>query len=133
MKSVHMSLEVASNRSSVSLDTTSSSKVNGKFESVTDDKLESSSESEESEKRDILSENLKLELEKINNFIPLTSTNLSFEFDEGSHAPFIRVVDKDSNEVIREIPSEDFREVAKALNNLADKISRKGVLIDKTI
>ena len=133
MKSVHMSLEIASNSNSVILDKTSSSKVNGKFESITNDKLEASKENEKIEKRDVLSESVKLELEKVNNFIPLTSTNLSFEFDEEGNPPFIRVVDKDSNEVIREIPSEDFREVAKALNDLADKISGKGVLIDKTI
>lgn len=133
MKSVHMSLEIASNSNSVILDKTSSSKVNGKFESITNDKLEASKENEKIEKSDVLSESVKLELEKVNNFIPLTSTNLSFEFDEEGNPPFIRVVDKDSNEVIREIPSEDFREVAKALNDLADKISGKGVLIDKTI
>lgn len=133
MKSVHMSLEVAPNSSSVILDKASSSKIDSKFESITNDKLEVSSENEEIDKRDVLSESVKLDLEKVNNFIPLTSTNLSFEFDEEGNPPFIRVVDKDSNEVIREIPSEDFREVAKALNDLADKISGKGVLIDKTI
>jgi flagellar protein FlaG len=112
------------------LDKTSSSKIDSKFEPITNDKLEVSSENEE---RDVLSDSVKLDLERVNNFIPLTSTNLSFEFDEEGNPPFIRVVDKDSNEVIREIPSEDFREVAKALNDLADKISGKGVLIDKTI
>lgn len=133
MKSVHMSLEVAPNSSSVILDKTSSSKIDSKFESITNDKLEVSSENEERDKKDVLSDSVKLDLERVNNFIPLTSTNLSFEFDEEGNPPFIRVVDKDSNEVIREIPSEDFREVAKALNDLADKISGKGVLIDKTI
>ncbi|TMP41637.1 flagellar biosynthesis protein FlaG [Pseudoalteromonas citrea] len=72
-------------------------------------------------------------LDKINEFLPVTSTNLSFEFSEEDSAAFIRVIDKDNNEVIREIPSEEFREVAKALDEFADKLVNKGVLLDETV
>lgn len=75
---------------------------------------------------------VKENLDKLNEFLPLTSTNLSFEFDEQGEPPFIRVRDKGNDEVIREIPSEEFREVAKALEELADKLVSKGVFFDKT-
>lgn len=71
-------------------------------------------------------------LEKLNRYIPVTSTNLSFEFDESGDPPFIRVVDKENEEVIREIPSKEFREVAKALDELADKLSGKGLLFNQS-
>ncbi|KAF7774159.1 flagellar protein FlaG [Pseudoalteromonas citrea] len=76
-----------------------------------------------------LLEDVKKNLEKLDKFIPVT-TNLSFEFDENGDPPYIRVVDKGNDEVIREIPSEEFREVAKALDELADKLTSKGVLLD---
>ncbi|MCO7198995.1 flagellar protein FlaG [Pseudoalteromonas sp. OANN1] len=75
---------------------------------------------------------VKASLDKLNEIIPVTSTNLSFEFDESGDPPFIRVIDKDSDEVIREIPSEDIREIAKALDDFADTIKGKGLIFDHT-
>lgn len=80
-----------------------------------------------------LLKDVKENLEKLNQFIPISSTNLSFEFDENGNPPFIRVIDKNNDEVIREIPSEEFREVAKALDEFADKLSSKGFIFDKTV
>ena len=71
-------------------------------------------------------------LEKINQFIPVTETNLSFEFDENGEPPVVKVIDSKSEEVIREIPSEEFREMAKALEEFADKVTERGVLFDRT-
>ncbi|KZN70583.1 flagellar protein FlaG [Pseudoalteromonas luteoviolacea] len=79
-----------------------------------------------------LFEEVKANLGRLNDVLPVTSTNLSFEFDENGDPPFIRVIDRDSEEVIREIPSEEFREVAKALDEFADKVSGKGLLFDRT-
>lgn len=69
-------------------------------------------------------------LEKVYEQAPVSLTNLSFEFVDDSTTPIIKVYDKKNDEVIREIPSEEFREVAKALEELADKLSSKGVLLD---
>jgi uncharacterized FlaG/YvyC family protein len=82
--------------------------------------------------QDKLFAQVKSDLAKLNDFIPVTATNLSFEFDDKGNPPFIRVIDKGSDEVIREIPSEEFREVAKALEEFADKVSGKGLLFDRT-
>ncbi|WP_428981105.1 flagellar protein FlaG [Marinomonas phaeophyticola] len=65
--------------------------------------------------------------------MPLTSTNLKFEFDEQEDLPIIKVLDKSNDEVIREIPTKEFREIAKALDEFADKLTNKGLLFDKTV
>ncbi len=79
-------------------------------------------------------DDIKANLEKLNQFIPVTSTNLVFEFDELGDPPVVKVVDRDSSEVIREIPSKEFREVAKALDNFADTVSTaSGILFDKSV
>jgi flagellar protein FlaG len=82
--------------------------------------------------RQELVDDVKRNLDKLNEFIPVTSTNLSFEFDENGDPPFIRVIDTDNDKVIREIPSEEFRAVAKALDEFADKLHGKGFLFDRT-
>lgn len=72
-------------------------------------------------------------LQKLNEYIPVTSTNLKFEFDDGGDLPIIKVLDKNNDEVIREIPTEEFREIAKALDEFADKLTNKGLLFNKTV
>jgi len=86
---------------------------------------------EQQDKKDLIAE-VKENLEKLSDFIPVTATNLIFEFDELGDPPIIKVLDKQSNEVIREIPTKEFREVAKALDEFADKLTNKGLLFNKT-
>ncbi|MCO7207383.1 flagellar protein FlaG [Pseudoalteromonas sp. B5MOD-1] len=90
-----------------------------------------SKQNEQKDKKDLIAE-VKQNLEKLNSYIPVTSTNLIFEFDEKGDPPIIKVLDKENDEVIREIPTEEFREVAKALEEFADKLSNKGLLFDRT-
>ena len=94
-----------------------------------DDSKQLDSESE----RKALIDEVKENLEKLNKYIPVTSTNLKFEFDEQGDPPIIKVFDKTSEEVIREIPTEEFREVAKALDEFADKLTNKGLLFNQTV
>ncbi|WP_421419802.1 flagellar protein FlaG [Pseudoalteromonas lipolytica] len=93
--------------------------------------IEKQSKTEQKDKKDLIAE-VKQNLEKLNEYIPVTSTNLIFEFDELGDPPVIKVLDKQNDEVIREIPTEEFREVAKALEEFADKLSNKGLLFDRT-
>jgi flagellar protein FlaG len=77
---------------------------------------------------------IKENLQKINDFIPVSSTNLIFEFDELGEPPVVKVIDKENDEVIREIPPQEFREVAKALESLADKLSsNSGILFNDVV
>tara|TARA_B100000700_G_C15062696_1_gene866955 strand:- start:13542 stop:13988 length:447 start_codon:yes stop_codon:yes gene_type:complete len=77
-------------------------------------------------------EEIKESLEKLNEFIPIRSTNLIFEFDELGDPPIIKVVDRDSEEVIREIPPREFRDIAKALEEFADKLDNRGMFFNQS-
>ena len=69
-------------------------------------------------------------LEQINKVIPITNTRLVFEFDELGDPPVIKVIDKTSNELIREIPSQDLVKVAKAFSEMADNLTKAGALVN---
>ena len=94
--------------------------------------LKDQEEQEGKEDKELFVE-VKDNLEKLNEYIPVTSTNLKFEFDDCGDLPIIKVLDKSSDEVIREIPTEEFREIAKALDEFADKLTNKGLLFNKTV
>ena len=102
-------------------------KIAGREPALVDNSQQLDSESE----RKALIDEVKENLEKLNQYIPVTSTNLKFEFDENGEPPIIKVYDKESEKVIREIPSEEFREVAKALDEFADKLTNKGLLFNQ--
>jgi len=60
----------------------------------------------------------------VNDQLSLKSTSLVFEFDDTSEPPIVKVIDKESGDVIREIPPKEMREIAKALTDIADNMSR---------
>jgi len=72
-------------------------------------------------------------IKSINALFPLKNTNLIFEFDKLGDPPIIKVVDRDSKKVIRQIPSKDLIEVSKALQAMADKLSKSGVLVNSKV
>jgi flagellar protein FlaG len=51
-------------------------------------------------------EEIKKDLEGINNQLRIANRSIQFSIDEGSHDIVVRVVDKESGEVIREVPPE---------------------------
>lgn len=69
-------------------------------------------------------------LEQINKIVPIANTKLLFEFDELGDPPIIKVIDKSTNELIREIPSQDLVKVAKAFSEMADNLTKSGVLVN---
>ncbi len=77
-----------------------------------------------------VTESINKTLEKINNFVPIANTNLVFEFDDISDPPIIKVIDKETKELIREIPSQEIENVAKAFSELADKMNKSGLLLN---
>ncbi|NHH91323.1 flagellar protein FlaG [Pseudoalteromonas sp. MB47] len=93
--------------------------------------IEKVQDTEGKDKKDIIAE-VKENLAKVNEYIPVTAPNMVFEFDELGDPPIIKVIDKESEEVIREIPTEEFREVAKALEEFADKLTSKGLLLNRS-
>jgi len=51
-------------------------------------------------------EEIRKDLEGINNQLRIANRSIQFSIDEGSHDIVVRVVDKESGEVIREVPPE---------------------------
>lgn len=73
-------------------------------------------------------------IKNANQKLTVKSTNIIFEFYDKAEPPVVKVVDKNNGEVIREIPSKEFREMTKALDNLADNMnSNTGLLLDEQL
>ncbi|MDV6316974.1 flagellar protein FlaG [Idiomarina sp. HP20-50] len=73
-------------------------------------------------------------IEKMNDSSAIRNTSLQFVFDERGDPPVVKVVDKDSGEMIRQIPSELAVKLAKALEEVADnKGNTSGFLFDKQV
>lgn len=71
-------------------------------------------------------------IDMLNQRLLVKSTSLVFEFDDVQDPPIVKVVDKVNGDIIREIPSKELREIAKALNNIADIVnSNSGLLLDE--
>ncbi len=62
-------------------------------------------------------------LEEVKQALPNMARNLQFSVDEDSGRTVVKVVDTNSNEIIRQIPSEELLAIAKTLT------SSKGLLI----
>ncbi len=90
---------------------------------------------EEKEPKDnqLNAEAIQKSLESINQFIPIINTNLVFEFDDLNDPPIIKVIDKESKELIREIPSRELDKLAKAFSDMADNLNKSGALFNTEI
>lgn len=63
-------------------------------------------------------------LERINRALQASSSNLEFSFDQGSNRTIVRVVDTESGELIRQIPSEAMLAIAESIDQF-----QKGLLL----
>lgn len=73
-------------------------------------------------------------VEEINQSPVIRSTSLQFVFDEKGEPPVVEVMDTESGEKIRQIPSELAVKLAKAIEDMADnQESRAGLLFDNEI
>lgn len=66
------------------------------------------------------SQNLQQTLEELNDKLGAWSTNLRFELDEDTSRVVVQVVDVETGEVVRQIPSEDMVHMSKMLGKLQD-------------
>lgn len=72
-------------------------------------------------------ERAKAAAEKINEFIESFTRDLQFTIDRDSERVVLKVVDRKSGDVIRQIPSEEALKIAKALDELKGLIIREKV------
>lgn len=73
-------------------------------------------------------------LEIINKVAIFEQRSLSFMFDEASGRSIIKVVEKNTNEVIRQIPSEELLKVAQDIKRLQEEMGQSlGLLVDSRV
>ncbi len=65
-------------------------------------------------------------VDKLKNFVQSATSDVSFSIDEDSGIRVVKVVDKETKEVIRQMPSKEAVELAKALDKL------QGLMIKQT-
>ncbi|MFZ3285914.1 MAG: flagellar protein FlaG [Telluria sp.] len=63
-------------------------------------------------------------LKSINNVLQLRSPDLEFSVDSESERTIVKVVDKKTQEVIRQMPSQEALDIAKALDKLQSLLIR---------
>lgn len=68
---------------------------------------------------------VKQAVEQVNKAVPSFSRNLQFSVDEDTNKNIVRVVDTSTGELIRQIPSQEIIEIAKALDKLQGMIIRE--------
>jgi flagellar protein FlaG len=64
-------------------------------------------------------------LKSINELLKTRSPDLEFSIDRDSDRAIVKVVDKETQEVIRQMPSEDALQIAKALDRLQSMLIRE--------
>lgn len=95
-----------------------------KSRSAVDPKVQSiqlaNNEKTAEESREQVSEAVK----KINDVIQVVDRNLEFTVDKDTDMTVVKVIDSESKEVIRQIPSEEVVQIAKALDKLQGLLLR---------
>lgn len=66
-------------------------------------------------------------VKSLNEFISSLNNNLQFSVDEDTGKTIVKVTDKDTNQVIKQFPSEEILSIAKAIDKL------KGLLIHQKV
>lgn len=75
-------------------------------------------QSKESTKIQLSHEEIETAVASLNAFVQLMDRNVSFEVDETSGRDVISVFEKESKELIRQIPSEETLELLKRMDNM---------------
>ncbi|MQY51575.1 flagellar protein FlaG [Rhodocyclus gracilis] len=63
-------------------------------------------------------EDVKSAVEKVRNFVQASAADIQFSIDQDSHGTIVKVIDRGTGDVIRQIPSKEMVDIAKALDKL---------------
>lgn len=66
-------------------------------------------------------------VQEINQALKTLSTSLHFEIDEPSGRTLVKVIDRDSGEVLRQIPSEATLQIARSLDKLVGHLVNQAI------
>lgn len=64
-------------------------------------------------------------------FLQRSQSDLSFRVDESTGRTYFKIVDSKTQEVIRQVPSEEILAMARKLRELGDPKAASGVLVDR--
>ncbi len=70
-------------------------------------------------------------IKEFKQYLQQSQSDLMFQVDESSGRTFFKVVDANTKEVIRQVPSEEILAMARKLRELADPKTAPGGLVDK--
>ncbi|MDR2452408.1 MAG: flagellar protein FlaG [Candidatus Accumulibacter sp.] len=70
-------------------------------------------------------EELQTAVEKIQEFIRKTASDIKFSIDEDSGRTVVKVIDRETQEIIRQIPSQEMLDLAQALDKLQGLLIRQ--------
>jgi flagellar protein FlaG len=94
-------------------------------------KANESEDSSKSSVQDKIAEDLQKIIESKESLSSLQNRSLDFSFQEELGRVVVQVLDKETNEVIRQIPSEEFARVAKKIDELHEHLnSLQGLLFE---
>lgn len=71
-------------------------------------------------------EQTKQAVQDIERMMKLFSQNVEFSYDSDAHRTIMRVVDQQTKEVIRQVPTQEALEIAKALEKIQDMLLMQG-------
>ena len=105
-----------------------SKKLEDDQEQLNKDKLAQETESLEQ------SDNVSDAMKTISEFINMPVPTVNFTQDDGSEKTVIKIFDSESNELIKQFPSEEILSIAQRIIDLQQDISQKtGILLDENI
>ncbi len=91
------------------------------------DQLKPANTDSQNDARQDQRQNLQSSIDALNEFIKPQNTSLEFSIDDESGTVVVKVTDKETKEVIKQFPSEEALELAKALDKL------KGLLVQQKV
>lgn len=80
--------------------------------------VQSNARTEQSKDAQVRPEELKSAVEKVQAFVSATTSDVNFSIDKESGSTVVKVIDRSTKEVIRQIPSKEMLEMAQALDRL---------------
>jgi len=100
---------------------------------LNNEKLDKDKQAQEAEFLD-QSVNVADAMKTISEFINMPVRTVNFTQDDGSEKTVIKIFDSESNELIRQFPSEEILSIAQRIIDLQQDISQKtGILLDENI
>lgn len=96
-------------------------------ETVRDQIKEKQDHMESKKESSITKQDLEENIDGVNNFLEMNYTSLKFQVHDGLDRLFVEVVDRNTQEVVREIPPKEF------LDMISSMLEHVGLIVDKRV